>query len=264
MLTEKVFIPEGSYSINVSGKNAEKLAGEDYIYNGMNGRNGNNAGTSGDIILSFKEIEKIGELKLYVDGGRGGNGQDGKIGETGLTGKAGENAKIGSKKESKEFAKDKDTKYYLVKAEKGKQGGTGGIGGNGGNAGLGSKAGQVYLLGKATLLKGAISKKDGNHGLAGKGGSGGAGGAGGLGGIRGIYEETIRYIGISAPIDDSDRNYYYFDRYVFNHASDEKEVADDGVKLNALYENIRTGQLANVKIQVQSEQREKTVSLEIH
>lgn len=49
----------------------------------------------------------------------------------------------------------------MVKAEKGKQGGTGGTGGNGGNAGLGSKSGQVYLLGKAPLLKGAISKKMG-------------------------------------------------------------------------------------------------------
>ncbi|EGT4864223.1 hypothetical protein DBN25_12615 [Clostridioides difficile] len=236
LLTEKLHIPEGTYSINVSGKDAEKLVGESSIYDGMNGRNGNNAGTSGDIILSFKEIEKRGELKLYVDGGRGGNGQDGKKGDTGITGEAGANAKIGSKKESKEFANVKGTKYYVVKAEKGKQGGTGGTGGNGGNAGLGSKSGQVYLLGKAPLLKSAISKKDGNHGLAGKGGSGGAGGAGGLGGIRGIYEETIRYIGTSPPMDDSDRNYYYFDRYVFNHALNQKQAADDGEKLNTLYE----------------------------
>ncbi|MDL0417510.1 hypothetical protein QQP00_19545, partial [Clostridioides difficile] len=236
LLTEKLHIPEGTYSINVSGKDAEKLVGESSIYDGMNGRNGNNAGTSGDIILSFKEIEKRGELKLYVDGGRGGNGQDGKKGDTGITGEAGANAKIGSKKESKEFANVKGTKYYVVKAEKGKQGGTGGTGGNGGNAGLGSKSGQVYLLGKAPLLKSAISKKDGNHGLAGKGGSGGAGGAGGLGGIRGIYEETIRYIGTSPPMDNSDRNYYYFDRYVFNHALNQKQAADDGEKLNALYE----------------------------
>lgn len=78
LLTEKLCIPEGTYSINVSGKDAEKLVGEDSIYNGVNGRNGNNAGTSGDILLSFKEIEKRGELKLYADGGQGGNGEDGK------------------------------------------------------------------------------------------------------------------------------------------------------------------------------------------
>ncbi|HFL3523779.1 TPA: hypothetical protein ACG3Q9_003362 [Clostridioides difficile] len=237
LLTEKVFILEGTHSINVSGKDAEKLVGEDSIYNGVNGRNGNNAGTSGDILLSFKEIEKRGELKLYADGGQGGNGQDGKIGVTGLTGEIGANAKKSSKIESKTFYNtSKGCRYYVIKAEKGKQGGNGGTGGNGGNAGLGSKSGQIYLLGKATLLKGAISKKDGNHGLAGNGGSGGAGGAGGLGGIRGIYEETRRYISPLNPIDYSDRNYYYFDRYVLSCALNKKEVADDGEKLKALYE----------------------------
>ena len=233
LLAKKLCIPEGTHSINVSGKDAEQLTGEDTIYNGMNGRDGNNAGTAGDILLSFKEIEKKGELKLYVDGGLGGNGQDGKIGETGITGEIGANAKIGSEKESKEFANDNDTKYFVVKAEKGKQGGIGGTGGDGGNAGLGSKSGQIYLLGKASVLKGAISTKDGHHGMAGNGGSGGIGGSRGLGGIRGIYEETIRR---GEGGDYSDRNYYYFDRYVLSYASDSTEVADDGVKLNALYE----------------------------
>ncbi len=41
----------------------------------------------------------------------------------------------------------------MIKAEKGKQGGTGGTGGNGGNAGIGSKSGQIYLIGKAIVLK---------------------------------------------------------------------------------------------------------------
>ncbi len=37
-------------------------------------------------------------------------------------------------------------------------------------------------------------------------------------------------------MDNSDRNYYYFDRYVFNHALNQKQAADDGEKLNTLYE----------------------------
>ncbi|MCC0653480.1 GTPase [Clostridioides sp. ES-S-0001-03] len=235
LLVEKLCIPKGSYSINVSGNDAKKLDGESSIYNGMNGRAGNNAGTSGDILISFKHIQKEGELKLYADGGQGGNGQGGKVGETGASGIAGANAKLGSKPEKKEFNKEKGTKYYIVEAEKGKQGDTGGIGGDGGNAGLGSKAGQIYLLGQATVLKSFISQIDGRHGLAGKGGSGGKGGAGGIGGIRGIFEETIRYIGISVPIDDSDRNYYYFDRYVIGRGSDSEETADDGKALDDLY-----------------------------
>ncbi len=40
------------------------MVGESSIYDGMNGRNGNNAGTSGDIILSFKEIEKEENLNF--------------------------------------------------------------------------------------------------------------------------------------------------------------------------------------------------------
>ena len=234
LLTEKVFIPEGTHSINVSGKDAEQLIGENTIYNGLNGRNGNNAGTSGDILLSFKEIEKRGELKLYADGGQGGNGQDGKIGDTGLTGETGANAKYDSKKDMKTFySTGMGHRYYVIKAEKGKQGGTGGTGGNGGNAGIGSKSGQIYLLGKAIVLKGSISKKNGSHGMAGKGGPGGKGGSGGLGGIRGIYEEIIRTYSFSGEIYDSETNYYFFDRCILKK---HKEVLDDGEKLKALYE----------------------------
>lgn len=74
LFIEKLYILEGIYLINVFGKDVEKLVGESFIYDGMNGRNGNNVGILGDIILFFKEIEKRGEFKFYVDGGCGGNG----------------------------------------------------------------------------------------------------------------------------------------------------------------------------------------------
>lgn len=151
--------------------------------------------------------------KIYLSGGRAGDGSQGQDGGKGHDGKPGENGRDGV--ESGDIADSMWGYIDLRRATKGLPAGDGGEGGTGGRGGKGGKKGRCKIEGGQGALKAKAEAEDGGDGEDGEPGKGGKAGKPEPDGLDRLYVK-------GAWIFSSRQKKWGYELYATGLASDRK------------------------------------------